>query len=77
MNPEGHKKYALKYNDTILFNPLNIKGAAYSNPDIILLLIGINDLIENLSDGIHPNKKGYDKMAAVWCEAIIAAMKSE
>jgi lysophospholipase L1-like esterase len=32
---------------------------------------------EDLADGIHPNKKGYDKMAALWSEAIISAMKSE
>lgn len=32
---------------------------------------------EDLADGIHPNKNGYDKMAAVWSGAIISAMKSE
>ncbi len=30
---------------------------------------------EDLADGIHPNKNGYDKMATVWSEAIISAMK--
>ncbi|MHC4212680.1 MAG: GDSL-type esterase/lipase family protein [Planctomycetota bacterium] len=30
---------------------------------------------EDLADGIHPNKNGYSKMAVVWSEAIISAMK--
>ncbi len=32
---------------------------------------------EDLADGIHPNKNGYDKMGVVWSEAIISAMKPE
>jgi lysophospholipase L1-like esterase len=30
---------------------------------------------EDLADGIHPNKNGYDKMAVVWFEAIASGMK--
>jgi lysophospholipase L1-like esterase len=32
---------------------------------------------EDLADGIHPNRNGYDKMAVIWFEAIISDRQSE
>jgi hypothetical protein len=29
----------------------------------------------DLSDGIHPNKIGYDKMASVWFKAVMASSR--
>ena len=30
---------------------------------------------DDLADGIHPNKNGYDKMAQIWFEAIISGLE--